>query len=145
MKTKEFLKKVEELGYIVEEGIASYNIRLYKELGGLIATLNKKDQYRMLFFTKPGNDIEKLFKLCVEYAWTPLGEREEEKRYYLRKINKKFYEGEYLNHDINYNRWFLGDNTEHVQYKTKFTWKEIEDIKKKFNTELCEFVKEVAE
>lgn len=140
MRTKEFLKKVEELGCIVEEGIASYDIRLYKELGGLIATLNKKDPYRMLFFTKPSCNNEKLFDLCVEYAKTPIEEREAEKKYYLR-LKDDFYKISYayLTRNIQDGDYFSFGKHELKGAQNKFTQKEIDEIKKKFNTDLSEF------
>lgn len=139
MKTKEFIEKVEELGFIAHK--TKHKIIVQKIFRHL-AVIDEEQRYKVNYLEC---DNKELFNLCAEYAWTPIEEREEEKRYYLRKFNKKFYEGEYLNHDIKYNRWLLGDNIENAQYTTKFTWKEIEVIKKEFNTELCEFVKEVAE
>lgn len=139
MKTNEFIKKINELGYNVKE--TEHNIIVRKEFTHL-AVIDKENIYGFKYFYHNDKD---LFKLCVDYTSTPIEEREEEKRYYLRKFDKKFYEGEYLNHNINYKHWGLGDNVENAQYKTKFTWKEIEDIKKRFDTELCEFVKEVVE
>lgn len=139
MKTKEFIKKLNDLGYNVKE--TEHKMIIRKEFTHL-AVIDKENIYGFKYFYHNDKD---LFKLCVDYTSTPIEEREEEKRYYLRKFNKKFYEGEYLNRNINYNRWLLGDNIENVNYKTKFTWKEIEKIKKKYNTELCEFVKEVVE
>lgn len=138
MKTKEFIDKVKELDYGCT--IDGHYIVVSDDYGTPVTI----SRYKMYYITIETDD-DKLGELSYEYARTPIEEREEEKRYYLRKFNKKFYEGEYLNHDINYNRWLLGDNIENVNYKTKFTWKEIEKIKKEFNTELCEFVKEAAE
>lgn len=139
MKRSEFIERVEELEYITHR--TKHKI-IVQKMSTHLVVIDEEQRYKINYLKC--NDIE-LFNLCARYAWTPIGEREEEKSYYLRKINKKFYEGEYLNHDIEYNRWLLGDNIENAQYTTKFTWKEIEVIKKEFNTELCEFVKEVAE
>lgn len=139
MKTSEFIKKVEELGFSTHK---SKHKIIVQKIFTHLAVIDEEQRYKVNYLEC---DNKELFNLCAEYAWTPLGEREEEKRYYLRKFNKKFYEGEYLNHNINYKHWGLGDNVENAQYKTKFTWKEIEDIKKRFDTELCEFVKEVVE
>lgn len=139
MKRSEFIERVEELEYITHR--TKHKI-IVQKMSTHLVVIDEEQRYKINYLKC--NDME-LFNLCAKYAWTPIGEREEEKSYYLRKINKKFYEGEYLNHDIKYNRWLLGDNIENAQYTTKFTWKEIEVIKKEFNTELCEFVKEVAE
>lgn len=135
MKTNEFIKKLNELGYNVKETEHSMIVR--KEYTHL-AVIDKENIYGFKYFYHNDKD---LFKLCVDYTSTPIEEREEEKKYYLFKIDRKFYENEYLNYNKYYKRWGLGDNVENAQYKTKFTWKEIEDIKKKFNTELPEFVR----
>lgn len=139
MKTSEFIKKINELGYNVKETEHSMIVR--KEYTHL-AVIDKENIYGFKYFYHNDKD---LFKLCVDYTSTPIEEREEEKRYYLFKFNKKFYENEYLNYNKYYKHWGLGDDIEDAQYKTKFTWNEIEKIKKKYNTELCEFVKEVVE
>lgn len=107
-----------------------------------LAVIDKENIYGFKYFYRNDKD---LFKLCVDYTSTPIEEREEEKRYYLRKFNKKFYEDEYLNYNKHYKCWILGDDIEDAQYQTKFTCSEIENIKKKFNTELSEFVRVVVE
>ena len=139
MTIREFVKKINELGfYVCRDG--RYTI-VYKPFEH-IAEIDETMRYGLNYISC---ENEELFKLCAEYAYTSLEEREDEKKYYLRKINKKFYEGGYLNKSKDYNHWLLGDNIEDAHYKTKFTWNEIEDIKKKFSTDLCAFVKEVVE
>ena len=138
MKTKEFIKRVKELGYncFTNESYIFIN-KGYP----WIATIALHRMYYMELWT---ND-NKLGELCLEYAKTPIEEREEEKKYYLRKFNKKFYENEYLNYNKYYKNWSLGDDIEDDQYQTKFTCSEIENIKKKFNTGLPEFARMVVE
>lgn len=135
MKTREFIKKINELGYNVKE--TEHNMIVRKEYTHL-AVIDKENIYGFKYFYHNDKD---LFKLCVDYTSTPIEEREEEKRYYLFKIDRKFYENEYLNYGKNYHYWSLGDDIEDAQYQTKFTCNEIENIKKKFNTELPEFVR----
>lgn len=135
MKTKEFIKKINELGYNVKETEHSMIVR--KEFTHL-AVIDKENIYGFKYFYHNDKD---LFKLCVDYTSTPIEEREEEKKYYLRKFNKKFYENEYLNYNKYYKDWSLGDDIEDDQYQTKFTCSEIENIKKKFNTGLSEFAR----
>lgn len=139
MKTREFIKKLNELGYNVKETGHSMIVR--KEYTHL-AVIDKENIYGFKYFYHNDKD---LFKLCVDYTSTPIEEREEEKRYYLFKIDRKFYENEYLNYNKYYKHWSLGDDIEDDQYQTKFTCNEIENIKKKFNTELPEFVRVVVE
>lgn len=139
MKTKEFIKKINELGYNVKE--TEHTIIVRKEFTHL-AVIDKENIYGFKYFCHNDKD---LFKLCVDYTSTPIEEREEDKKYYLRKFNKKFYENEYLNYNKYYKHWSLGDDIEDAQYQTKFTCSEIENIKKKFNTELPEFARVVVE
>lgn len=139
MTIREFVKKINELGfYVCRDG--RYTI-VYKPFEH-IAEIDETMRYGFNYISC---ENEELFKVCAEYACTSLEERLEEKKYYLRKTYKKFYENEYLNYNKDYNYWLLGDNIQNAHYKTKFTYDEIEDIKKKFNTDLCAFVKEVVE
>ena len=87
MKTKEFIEKVEKLGCEVEVGVGvTVNAK-----GIEIAYVSGQNQYEMTtlhagrmslssYVKEPG----RLFDLIVEYARTPLEEREEPKKYYLR-------------------------------------------------------------
>lgn len=135
MKTSEFIKKINELGYNVKE--TEHNMIIRKEYTHL-AVIDKENIYGFKYFYHNDKD---LFKLCVDYTSTPIEEREEEKKYYLFKIDKKFYENEYLNYNKCYKRWLLGDDIEDARYQTMFTCSEIENIKKRFNTELPEFAR----
>lgn len=139
MKTSEFIKKINELGYNVKE--TEHNMIVRKEFTHL-AVIDKENIYGFKYFYHNDKD---LFKLCVDYTSTPIEDREEEKRYYLFKIDRKFYENEYLNYNKYYKHWGLGDDIEDDKYQTKFTCNEIENIKKKFNTELPEFARVVVE
>lgn len=89
VKTKEFIRKVEKLGYRVED--TGFNLYLYSG-EDLVAFVGKKKQYVLEiynFFLK--QNAEALVDLCVKYAKTPIDEREEEEKFYLQKI-KSFYE-----------------------------------------------------
>ena len=89
-----------------------------------------------------GYDVEELYKLCFEYACTPVEDREEEKKYYLR--HRWLTEGGFYrfvkHHTKAYGKkyelasWTFGDTSD-MQY----TLKEIEEIKKKFDTDLKDF------
>ena len=83
------------------------------------------------------NDTTKveLFKLLTEYALTPLAEREEEKKYYLKWAYRgiKAIDGLerdlYLNYNTTYDKYNLEiSNYETYDFKVKFTDKEIENL-----------------
>lgn len=107
MKTKEFIKRVEELGFKVFNESDYYVIK--DEYEDNVANVNKTTLTQMStdyieWDEVYDGDKTKLFNLLVEYARTPIEDREEEK-YYL----------------------------------VKFTLKEIEEIKKKFDIDLSDF------
>lgn len=82
MKTSEFIKKVEKLGYSIFKGSSVLYIRANELTLGLVS-LEK------MYYMDLETELKELFDLCIEYAQTPIEEREEEKKYYLQK-NEKF-------------------------------------------------------
>lgn len=138
MKTKEFIKKIEKMGYDIE--IAYDTIRVTYD-GGILARIDKVKPYTLdTKATFEVKHVKELFDLCVEYARTPIEEREEEKKYYLR-MSDGFYIvcDEYLNFNKSAKHYVLHSKHQNDSYKTQFTQKEIDEIKEKFNTDLSEF------
>lgn len=84
MKTKEFVKKVNELGYEVETGGHFYvSVKRTEPDIMIIASIDKRKQYKTFIFSVCEEEEDKakeLFKLCAEYARTPLKERQDTKR-----------------------------------------------------------------
>lgn len=142
MKTKEFIKRVEELGYKIIE--TSLYISVDKN-GATLAMISKEEQYKIETF-KIFNEAcaDELFSICFEYARTPIDEREEEEKFYLQKI-KSFYDEEYdeeyayLNVTTAAGYYILNNSTQNDCYKTQFTQKEIDKIKEEQHTDLSEF------
>lgn len=140
MKTKEFIKKVEELGYKVH--ITNYVI--YSENNGnLLWMIYKKKQYKLeIFDLTTEKNAKELFDLCVEYATTPIEEREE--KFYLQKM-ESFYDGDYdesrafLNLDTSIDAFSITTINETSIFKTQFTQREIDKIKEEQHTDLSEF------
>lgn len=142
MKTKEFIKKIEKMGYDIE--IAYDTIRV-TYAGGILARIDKVKPYTLdTKATFEVKHVKELFDLCAEYARTPIEEREKEEKFYLKKI-RSFYDRNYnegfdfLNFCKNGNCFCLHSFDETYKYKAQFTQKEIDEIKKKFNTDLEEF------
>lgn len=71
MKTKEFIKKVKELGYETFEGVNKLYIRVNGITLGFVGL-------KKMYYMNLEVELKGLFDLCVEYAQTPLTEREEE-------------------------------------------------------------------
>lgn len=142
VKTKEFIQRVKKLGYEVDDkgtGMFLYNGN------DIIVFVSKEKQYKLETsnFSAVKNP-EELFDLCVEYAKTPIDEREEEEKFYLQKI-KSFYDVHYderfayLNIDKSIEQYNLDNKYQRDEYQTQFTQKEIDKIKEEQHTDLSEF------
>ena len=148
MKTKEFLKRVKELGFEVEYELG--------EKGELVEFRIGDDEEDFVFiwpkFTfaistieygfvdlKDPLPLEELYKLCFEYASTPVKDREEEKKFYLKHRWLESVGNRYLIWDPGDNCYYLDDSAEYYSGKMEFTLNEIEEIKEKFDTDLKDF------
>lgn len=146
MKTKEFIKKVKELGFEIIRAGSHIDI-MFNDF--VIAGVYTDQMHVMTFYSHEKlllKNIDKLFNLLVEYAKTPVDEREEEKKFYFylrhrwftTEFGDKYYLCKCYNSvgDIKYAiriSYFMGNET------WLFTLKEIEEIKKEFNTNLADF------
>lgn len=142
MKAKEFIKRVEELGYSFSSSYYCWEIRNKKN--HLIAVVSKDVLYKIstdsaYWDVIPDEDKNKLLELIVEFASTPVEDREEEKKFYIKH---KWIGDEtlsYLQFDREHNCHMLnlaiGDNS----WKKEFTEEEIEGFKQTFNTNLEDF------
>lgn len=141
MKTKEFIKRVEELGFDVE--IHKQCIKITRK-NLIIAVTNTNKRYALDVFNPFNEEWEngdELLDLLVEYAKTPLDEREEEKKFYLEHRYFRFYNGssKYLGMDLLKDKPDLYSKIAYEWVKNQFTLKEIEEIKKKFDSDLADF------
>lgn len=140
MTTKEFIKAVKELGY--EAGMDDEWVSIvYKNK--TLAHIFTKELYRMSSYFSNidcGENAGILFALIFQYAITPIKDREEEKRYYLKhRWLQRYGKSNYLNIEAGGNYYGLNDIRDLEYVQTKFTLKEIEEIKKKFDTDLKDF------
>lgn len=140
MKTKEFIKNVEKIGLKTESDGDELNI-LIKDL--IIASVYLKSRHRLTMFSSGFallNELERatLYKLLWDYIETPVEERWEEKKFYLRYkwINADY---NYLNYDCRLDVYGLDRILSFNWIKGKFTLEEIEDIKEKYDTKLEDF------
>lgn len=146
MKTNEFVKRVKCLGFQVQLEIDYIYIK--DSRGVRVAIISRTKELRMdtdLW----GSDIriyirgKILFNLIVEYAKTPVDEREEEKFYFEHKLLKSR-KGKpvYLALKCKRGKEFLtvqGSKEDIDNNKVHFTREEIESIKERFDTDLAEF------
>lgn len=138
MKTKEFIKSVEELGYVVFTNESF--IQIYDHRGIMVGEVSREKEYQINSFKN--EPITKTFvDLLIEFAETPLDEREEEKKFYLthRWMKPSPIDTHYLNHWIGTNEYWMDYENETEDVQTQFTLGEIEEIKEKFDTDLSDF------
>lgn len=141
MKTKEFIKRVEELGYLVNK--VCYQIEIVGD-NFTVAIISTKRMYvikSFCFVDVEWKNQDKLFDLIIEYAKTPIDERKEDKKFYLKHRYFEIAGG---------GRGFFTTDNDSVlpslsykrisdRYIQIFTLKEIEAIKEKYNTNLSDF------
>lgn len=149
MKTKEFFKRVKELGFrhvsVIDNDNKILCITIEHGFVRLVRILPQRYAISTLDYDfiacKDDLPLEELYKLCFEYAATPVKDREEEKKFYLMH---KFFQGhidckQYFCIRIsNGNPLLKGFPTPYAD-KIEFTLKEIEEIKEKFGTDLKDF------
>ena len=145
MKTKEFTKKMKELGYDVSR--EDYTSVKYTEVSKTyvyyngyaigtktIATISETEVKSLDFDNINYDDNQyDLAKLIVEYAETPLAEREDEKKYYV-----KVFKGDmgYLNVECDTSEFITSDREQDNEYKSEFTGTEIEQLKQRYDIPL---------
>lgn len=149
MRTKEFIKRVEELEFIAYEDSNYWLIK--NEYGSNVAHVNKTILSQMstdyIQWDKVYNeDKEKLFDLLVEYAETPPEDREEIKKYFYKHNSMKTKGGNptYLairqRPSISY-PVLQGSSEDIFEYKVEFTDEEIKKEQKEHGISLDDFEK----
>lgn len=141
--TKEFIKEVEKLGLEVDEVINTISIY---DGNDELAYIRKDKRFYVCTYFEFSEYLseelqEKLYNLIDDYARTPLEEREEPQKVYLRfagSVNNGIFN--YLNYDLEKNFLRLNDSHQLPKCKTQFTQKEIDEIKEKFGVTLSDFM-----
>ena len=156
MKTKEFIEKVEKLGFTIEyyknpfsniKSNCDYDLITIPANNQVLVKIWTNCQYAISTISDGhscylyGYDVDELYKVCFEYVNTPVEEREEEKKYYL--IHRYFRiagggSGFFTIENAS-GLSFLKYKTNLDHYSQKFTEKEIEELKEKLNTNLDGF------
>ena len=143
MKTKDFITEVKKLGFKVNVKNIK-GIWIENSNGSNVAYVCRYKMYEfdtafLAFENIPESHKVSLFNLLICYTRTPLEEREEEKKYYLRHKWLTNNNLNYLNLYIIKNEYDLESNSNLECFKTQFTKAEIEEIKERFNTSLDDF------
>lgn len=130
MKTKDFIKKANELGYNVKK--VGLGTKVSGKINCCTVALINEDFYNMVDLSYVHYMDDDLFDLIVSYAKTPVEERKSVKKYSVKVLP---YSDGYLNvrygcDNIVTNRYIISDTKELAYCKTKFTEDEIEELKK---------------
>lgn len=143
--TKEFKRKARSLGFIVlnESTEALYICDLNDKI---VASVCRHERYKFSTYYFAFDNISEfnqknLTNLLVEYASTPIDEREEQERFFLKfkiEIGGKY---EYLNYYKEEDVLTLDNSLETSNFQTLFTDKELEKLKEKFGVTLSDFEK----
>lgn len=81
-----------------------------------------------------------MIKAAVEFAETPIDDREEEKKFYLKhKYFKHWDDVQYFTFDYIHKCAYLNCKLSICQAMQQFTLKEIEELKEKFDADLADF------
>ena len=130
MKYSEFNKKYADL----ELQYTDSNIHIYCD-GVIVGKISKEYRYRMSthydgFEQFPEVYAANLLMNMNMLSETPLAEREEEKKYYLRLATKidVYEDRRYLNMDIPNEKYTLSENKDDAYYKAIFTESEIAEM-----------------
>lgn len=147
MKYKEFKEKVKELGYGIDNGYDRfvYVVNYDKET---LISINKNERYSINSdYSSFGNLNDEykrvLLRLSYELASTPLDEREDEKKYYLKLDSTIIPNLSYLNFSEYDGEFEISSKNEYEGYKTAFTESEIKELEKEHDLSI--FVKEEVE
>ena len=137
MKYKEFREYLKGTDFEIKEDSAKVQVNM----NDIVCVRISKTACREIIipFTVAEPEEYEMRKKALELAETPLSEREEEKRCYLKHRFINFYNGlDYINLSIS-EEVMLNNRYEDQIFKTKFTKAEIEELKAKFDTDLRDF------
>lgn len=132
--TKKFIKEVQNLGFATAEYM---NIILIRHESREVALIGKckifcvNTEYPS-FNNLPEELKEKLYNLIDNYTRTPLEDREEPQKFYLKFDIKSSDSYHYLNYKEFLNSIEIHNKVNNLNgYKTQFTQKEVDELKKK--------------
>lgn len=133
MKTSEFIKYFEDEGLEVVFDVYSINgfsvLKLKNDYEPLfdITENNSVDTDYIAFNNLPFDKQQEYYKIIFDYLITPIEEREEEKKYYLRHKGFKD-DAKYLNYRLHGKTFIINDKSNSKSHKTQFTQEEIDKM-----------------
>lgn len=142
MKTKELKRIAKENEYELTKTIVHYKLKhKYCDNNITINGLCKNRLWISIPFHCDERDFN-MIKAAVEFAETPPEDREEEKKFYLKHrfvTSSQSFPQKLVWHYKNKVYQLVNNGWDNICYQSQFTLKEIEEIKKRFNTDLEDF------
>ena len=131
MKYSEFKQRVIDIGFTVED--EAREVWVVDDEGDIVATVSTDITNSMdtdhIAFKEQGEDVRaEVLRLTYQLAKTPLAEREEEKKYYLRLVADLPFEFTYLNKDVETGEYSISDDRDCNGIKTIFTESEVAEM-----------------
>lgn len=123
MKNKEFIEKVESIGYKVYE--TEYKFYVSDDGERTLLTVSKYHQFKA-GLNYPDPLTPELFSLAVEYAKTPISKRSTKYHVKINGLSLSSGEGLYLNFDPINGNYFVSNLNKY--FKDKFTDDEINEL-----------------
>ena len=142
MKINELKRIAEENDYELSRSIGDFKFEKNGDRNYIIINKNVTNRIWISVTTYCEDKDFNMIKAAVEFAETPIDEREEEKEFYLKHRWLRCLGGCALLHESTKFHTFVlmgGFGEVPKDYKMKFTQKEIDEIKEKFNTDLSDF------
>lgn len=147
MKITEFEQAIDSMGLQYDINLEVKENEFYidiKNCNRIVADISKLECCLMNTAYPKFNDLKEktrrdLLDVIYEFASTPIEERQEEKKYYLRHRFLEIDACNYLNYDYGFQDLNLNDKIQFDEIQTQFTQKEIDEIKEKYNTTLDDF------
>ena len=141
MKINELKKIAEKNEYELTECLEQYEFVRRSEILYHRITISKVRANGLWIYIKVWCDDKdfNMIKAAVEFAETPIKDREEEKKFYLRHRWLKPIYKNYLNYCMTTKDYWLDCKNEEIYVQTQFTEKEIDEIKEEFNTDFKDF------
>lgn len=146
MKYKEFKDKINKIAndYNLNLEVTRDMNNIYVKVGDLLcATVSTVKRFFMsidpgaLYFNVEAR--QEIFEALYELSKTPIEERQDVKKYYLKHRFLEDGSRSYLNSDYRFQELYLNGSDQFEEIQTQFTQEEIDEIKEKYKTTLDDF------
>lgn len=126
MKTSEFIKFFKDKGYKVYKSDVIITVE-DKNRNEIFEMDLENDSMGVLFHDIPFSKQQEYYKVIFEYLMTPIEERKDKKKYYLKQIGLSDFRS-FLNYGKSSKTYTVESAEESDIFKTQFTQEEIDEM-----------------